>query len=212
ITVNKNTNISFIPKKPLAQKEILKRGNPALNTVTLFLFLTLFLVTGVAIIEFVCIERKEAEKIQVTKQLIEYNKKLQEEEVIKDIENIRILARKIKTAKNLLNKHIAPTGIFAFLEETTPRYISFSNFAFQKSQEKIKVTMSGQATSYETLAAFSQLYRRELLLERLESYSLTNFSTDKTDNQSGVSFAFAGTFKPQVVSYYFQQTKDFQEK
>jgi len=167
-----------------------------------------FLVAGGAVVEFVYLEKKETEKIQVTQQLIEYNNALKKEDIIKDIEKIRALTYKIGIAKKLLNKHIASSGILAFLEVTTPQRVGFSNFSFQKSQEKtedtVKLTMSGQATSYEVLAALSQFYKHEPLLK---SYSLTNFSLN---DQGGVSFSFSGIFRPEVISYA-QQIRGSQE-
>jgi len=204
-----NTNILFIPQKPLTQNKIIQQHSSILVLVSLLLFLLSFLTVCGAVVELVYIEQKEKEKTLIANELIGYNNELKKTDVINDIDKIRVLTHKIQIAENLLNKHIAPTGIFTFFEVTTPKSISYNDFTFQKKEDNtINVTLKGRAPNYETLAVLSQSCKYEPLLA---SYELTDLSLH---NDGEIFFVFSGVFQPQVVSYsqqVGQQVENFQE-
>ncbi len=194
--MNENVNISFIPKKPLARDEGVKRHKPVLNIVFLISFVIACVAIGVSAMRFMQIEDLEQERVEKIKELENYNKELEKREIIKNIEENRQFAKKITILKGILGRHIESTKLFSFLERTTPTQVSFKNFDFSDSGDVIQLKMNGQAASYEVLATLSGLYKEEK--ETLLYYSLTNFSLDDTGN---VSFNFSGIFKPSLILY-----------
>ena len=200
--MNENVNISFIPKKPLARDERVKHHKPVLNIVFLISFVIAFVAIGMSTMRFMQIESLEQEKLEKIKDLEDYNKKLEAEDIIKNIEENRQFAKKINIVKGILGRHVESTKIFNFLERTTPTQVSFKNFDFSNSGDVVQLKMNGQAASYEVLAALSGLYKQEK--ETLLHYSLTNFSLDDTGS---VSFNFSGIFTPSLVAYDLEENE-----
>jgi len=194
--MNENVNISFIPKKPLARDEKVKRHKPVLNIVFLISFVVACGAIGMSTMRFIQIESLEQKRVEKIQELEDYNKELTEHKLIKEIEVNRQFARKIAVVKNILGHHVESTKLFTFLERTTPTQVSFKNFDFSSSGDVIQLKMNGQASSYKVLAALSGLYKQEK--ETLLHYSLTNFSLDDTGS---VSFNFSGIFAPSLISY-----------
>ena len=196
--MNKNVNISFIPKKPLARDETIRHHKPLLTVSFLISFIIAFVAIGASVMQFIRIEAVEQERMAKIEELKVYNEKLKADDLIKGIEEIRADARKINIVKNLLNQHVATTELFAFLKRTTPKQVSFEDFNFKGSDGVVTLKMKGQAKSYEVLAALSQLYKKEKSI--LREYTLTNFTLTNTGR---VSFNFSGTFDPSLTAYSF---------
>ena len=194
--MNENVNISFIPKKPLARNEVAKHRKPVLGTSSILSFAVAFLFVIGAVCEFLYIDAKQAERVDIIQELVDYNNELKADDLIKGIEEVREDARKIEVVKNLLNRHVATTELFTFFERTTPRYVSFDSFNFKGSGGVVQVSAKGEALSYEVVAVLSQLYKQEK--DVLVSYSLTQISLNKTGE---VSFDFSGIFVPSLISY-----------
>jgi len=200
--MNENVNISFIPKKPLAQGGTLKRQRALLTTFFLISFIVAAVAVGVSVMQFFRIEKAEKEKIETIKALGDYNKLLQEKDIIKNIKEKIDFSRQIDIAETLLNKHVASTKLFEFLELTTPKQVSFSNFSFKGSEETLTLSMKGETTSYETLAALSLLYKSN---ETLKGHTLTNFSITE---KGRVSFDFTGELSPSFISYLKEENSN----
>jgi len=197
--MNENVNISFIPKKPLAQSGALKRQRTLLTTSFLLSFIIAAVAVGVSFMQFFRIEKAEKEKIVTLKALGDYNKELQEKDIIKNIKQKSEFTKQIDIAETLLNRHVASTKLFEFLELTTPKQVSYSNFSFKGSEETLTLSMKGETTSYEALAALSLLYKGN---ETLKSFTLANFSLTE---KGRVSFDFTGELSPSFISYLDDQ-------
>ena len=194
--MNENVNISFIPKKPLARNEGIKKHKP-LVTVSFFIsFIIAMVAIGVSVMQFVRVGAAEKERIETIEKLKTYNEELERNDTIRDIESKSDFVKRINIVEGLLNKHLASTEIFTFLERTTPKLVRFNSFNFSKSEEGVELSMGGETTGYGALAALFPLYRKEE--EILKSFTITNFSL--TD-QGRVSFSFTGIFDPSLISY-----------
>ncbi len=194
--MNENVNISFIPKKPLARDESVRRHRPLLTVSFLISFIIVSVAIGAAVMQFIRIDAVEQERVGTIEKLKVYNDELKEDGTLREIKKKSASVKQIAVVSGLLDKHVAPTELFAFLERTTPKQVSFDNFNFKRSEAGVKLSMKGQATSYEVLAALSQLYKEEKGI--LIDYTLTNFLlTDK----GRISFDFTGVFSPSLISY-----------
>jgi hypothetical protein len=196
--MNENVNISFIPKKPMARDEAMRRHRSLLTVPFFISFVIAMIAVGVSIMQFIRLETVERERVDVIEDLRTYNDELEKNDTLKEIRQNSEFVKRIDLVESLLNKHIASTKLFAFLERTTPKLVSFNNFNYKGSGEDgfINLSMRGEATSYEVLAALSQLYKKEN--ELLKEYKITNFSL--TD-QGRVSFDFTGKLPLSLISY-----------
>ena len=194
--MNENVNISFIPKKPLARDEAVRRRRPLLTVSFLISFIVASVAIGASVVQFIRIETVEQERVETIEKLKVYNDKLKKDGTLKEIKEKSAFVKQIAVVSGLLNRHVASTELFAFLERTTPKQVSFDNFNLKKTEDAVKLTMKGQTVSYEALAALSQLYKKEKGI--LIDYTLTNFSlTDK----GRISFDFTGIFDPYLIDY-----------
>ena len=194
--MNENVNISFIPKKPLARDEAVRRRRPLLTVSFLISFIVASVAIGASVVQFIRIETVEQERVETIEKLKVYNDKLKKDGTLKEIKEKSAFVKQIAVVSGLLNRHVASTELFVFLERTTPKQVSFDNFTLKKTEDSVKLTMKGQTVSYEALAALSQLYKKEKGI--LTDYTLTNFSlTDK----GRISFDFTGIFDPYLIDY-----------
>ena len=194
--MSENVNISFIPKKPLARNEGVRKHKP-IATISFFIsFFIAMIAIGVSVMQFIRVEAVERERIETIEKLKVYNDELERNDTIKEIEKNNEFVKRVDIVEGLLNKHVASTKIFDFLERTTAKKVRFSSFNFSKTEEDVTLTMAGEATSYEVVAALTPLYRKEGGV--LKSFTIGGFSL--TD-QGRISFNFTGIFNPSLISY-----------
>ena len=194
--MSENVNISFIPKKPLARNEGARKHKPV-ATISFFVSLTIAVVAiGISVMQFLRVEEVEQERIEKIEELRVYNEQLEKDDTIKEIEKNSDFVKRIDIVESLLNRHVASTEIFTFLERTTAKEIRFNDFSFSKTEEGVSLTMGGEATSYGVVAALTPLYRKEK--EILKNFTISSFSL--TD-QGRISFSFTGILDPSLVSY-----------
>lgn len=194
--MSENVNISFIPKKPLARDESVRRHRPLLTVSFLISFIIAAVSIGASVMQFVRIDAVEQERVETIEELKVYNEDLKEDGRLKKIKEKSASVKQIAIVSGLLDRHIASTELFAFLERTTPKQVSFSSFNFRGSEGAVELNMGGQAASYEVLAALSQLYKKEKGI--LEDYTLTNFILTDTGR---ISFNFTGMFDSSLIDY-----------
>lgn len=97
----------------------------------------------------------------------------------------------INSTGDLLNKHVALSRLFDFLEENTISDARFFNFSYDKSG----VQMSGTARSYAALAQQSLVFEQSRLIKNV-SFSNFNLASD-----GFVNFNVKFTAEPELIFY-----------
>lgn len=100
-------------------------------------------------------------------------------------------AKSINSAKDLLNKHPAPSQLLKFLEANTIADVRFFNFSYDKDG----VDMSGTARSYTALAQQSLIFEQSRLISGV---SFSNFSLTP---EGFVGFNLEFKPQPELISY-----------
>lgn len=99
----------------------------------------------------------------------------------------------IKTAKDLLAQHRAPSKVFEFLEANTLGDVRFGGFSFAASEAEL--TLKGQAESYTALALQARVFETNSMVKKVA------FSNLGLTEKGGVTFSAALEFDPAIVSF-----------
>jgi len=112
------------------------------------------------------------------------------------IQDLVRLDSRLTQAKLLLQKHVAASGIFAFLSTQTLANVAFSSFSYNlNSDGSANISMSGSADSFSTVALQSDQFGGNKLLKNVVFTGIT------ADAQGHVSFSVSATVDPSVLSY-----------
>ena len=115
------------------------------------------------------------------------------------ISQITRLNDRINSADYLLKKHKSVSTLFLVLSNATLKNVRFTDFNYVGIDDKISLTMKGQATSYETVA----LQAKEFTNPNLKNVFRSPLFGDLTlDTQGNVSFSFTTNIDPFLVDYY----------
>src|SRR6266404_6083972 len=181
---------SFIPKRSLDITP--QRGGGfggLLFLITLLLFVGSLVAGGAAF----------AYTQYLNKAIVDKSKSLQLAEGAYDPGTIEDLVRiddRLIQAKILLGKHIAVSGIFAFLATQTLVNVSFSSFDYTLGDDgSAKITLQGSGDSFSTVALQSDQFNGNKLLKEVV------FSNITVDTGGRVSFGVTATVDPSVLSY-----------
>ncbi len=115
-----------------------------------------------------------------------------EPELIRELSH---LDTKIATAEKLLTEHVAISGIFDLLQSATLETVQFTNFGFAVEPEGIRLTMSGVARSFNSVALQSD----EFVKNRFISQPV--FSNLALNQRGDVTFSASALIDPAAVSY-----------
>lgn len=186
---------SFIPKKP-----IVATPTRAASSINLFsLVSTVLFIAAIAVSAGAFFyEKLLVKQVEANKQTLERAKGAFDPELIREI--VRLDSR-IETGKKLLSSHVAVTPLFDFLSSVTLRSVRFRDFSFTYgAQDKILVTMKGQAQSYAAVALQSDLLNSQKALKdtilsdmTLEPTGLVSFNVSTTVDRSVVSYNAGST-------------------
>lgn len=114
------------------------------------------------------------------------------------IEELQILDKRLRTAKEILEKHIAITPIFKALQELTMKTVRYTRFEYTLGAErdpKINVKMSGVAMNYGSIALQSDLFSKNKNLKE------PVFSDLSLDDKGNVIFNLEFTVDSTFVDY-----------
>lgn len=139
---------SFIPKKNLetASARPAGKGTGLLLLLAVLIFVASLVAAGSVFAYQGLLKQSIANKSASLK----LNEKAYDPGVIQEL--IRVDTR-LNEAKSLLDKHIAPSAIFAFLAQQTLEKVQFVNFSYNVSQDgSSKITLNGLADSFSTVA------------------------------------------------------------
>jgi hypothetical protein len=112
------------------------------------------------------------------------------------IQDLVRLDSRLTQAKSLLGKHVAASGIFAFLSTQTLANVAFSSFDYALGDDgSAKITMQGAADSFSTVALQSDQFGGNKLLKDVVFTGIT------ADTAGHVNFSVSATVDPDVLSY-----------
>lgn len=194
--MNDNVQISFIPKRPLARGELLRTRRPVFG-MTFVVSLALIIMTiGAAVGEMLYIQylTNGLEKRAVNLRDIREN--IEASDTMSNLDDVRAVQKKISIVRDVLDSHVAPSMILAFLSKTTLPEVTYTKYSYAKTDRSVELSLAGEAVSYEALAYQSQVYRESE--DYLISYSVSDFSL--TENGT-ISFAFSGELRPDVIEF-----------
>ncbi len=95
------------------------------------------------------------------------------------LEELRILDKRMKAAREILQGHIAVSPIFNILQETTLPNIRYINFQYELSLANpnlVQVSMTGEATSYDAITLQADLFNRNRFIR---NPIFSNFSLNR---------------------------------
>jgi hypothetical protein len=184
---------SFIPKQPVTDTELHRGGGASLFFLFSFiLFMASLAAAGGVFIYGSIMDRniKEGDK-QLT-----LNKNAFDPNTIKEITRLN---DRINAANVLLKQHKGVSTLFYVLSQTTLKNVRFTEFSYTAADDKINLTMKGQAFNYETIALQAKAFTDPALKNVFRS---PIFSDLTLDSQGNVSFSFSTGIDPFLVDYY----------
>lgn len=183
---------SFIPKKPLAPAPPPppSRGASLLLVASAFVFAGSLLLTVGVYFWGVLSERDIASK----KESLERARSAFEPASIRKLER---LSKRLQISKSILSNHLAPSELFAVLEEATLENVRFSSMDFSVDQTTNlgSLTMKGQARTYGALARQSDVFGKTAGVKNPVFGDLT------LDQRGNVVFTFTAEVDPVVLRY-----------
>ncbi len=181
---------SFIPKKSfddVGTPKAPKRSGILFALSTILLILSLLSAGGVF-----AYGRFLESSITNKKGALQKARAAFEPELIRELSHLDM---KFKTAEELLNSHIAVSGIFDLLEDTTLETVRFTDFSFGLDPKGIRLMMSGSARSFSSVALQSDEFGKNRFI------SEPVFSGFDLDERGNVTFSVSSLVDSAVVSY-----------
>ncbi len=191
---------SFIPKKPVSISEQSQSGGMSLFLlVSMIIFLISLGLAGYIFLE----KNLLIKKITANIATIEQNKGgLTSDSVT--IESLVELNSRINVAKDLLDRHVAISPIFDFLQQATLKSVRFRNFSFSSlgkdasGVSRVSAQMSGIATSWETVASQADEFGKPDWKRIITEPKISNLSLNA---DGSVSFLFTTYVSPSFLLY-----------
>ena len=107
---------------------------------------------------------------------------------------------KINVSETLLKQHTAPSVLFKVIGDTTLKNVRFSNFRYANAGgDKVSVSMSGQAVSYEAVALQASAFTNPKLRNVFRS---PIFSDPDLTAEGRAVFSFTTGVDPNLLNYY----------
>jgi hypothetical protein len=190
---------SFIPKRPVSSEPVPEQHtNRAVSILSLIAFV-IVVATALSYVGVHLYEKQLIAQKQKTDQLINESRKGIGTEFLTEM---KTLSNRMKGVQAVIDRHIVVTPIFTALEQTTLRSIQYKSFGYEfmndptTSEQTVKVTLTGTAKSYATIALQSDSFTQNTLIKNPVFSSLT--VDDKTNN---VNFKLVFTVNPSALSY-----------
>lgn len=202
--MDKETKISFIPKKPLAvDKARARRPMGIFLAVSFLLFFVVLSVYGGLYLYKANLEKTLAGKVS------ELEAEKEKGDPAGVIEKAETLQKRVESAERILGNHIALSRVFALLEELTLKSITFNSLTIKQagastggeasSGALFSVDLKGNAKSYASLAYQSDVLRKEMESGgRVEYFSITGATPNKMGD---VSFGMEMRLYAKFFSY-----------
>lgn len=112
------------------------------------------------------------------------------------IEDLVRIDNRLTLSKGLLAKHVAVSGIFAFLSTQTLEQVSFNSFSYILGDDgTAKISMKGTANNFASVALQSDQFGGNKLLKNVVFSDITVGTNGK------VGFSVTADLDPSIISY-----------
>jgi hypothetical protein len=190
--MEQNFQTSFIPKKPMVEEKITtRRSMGILVIISIFIFLTMVLVSGGAYFYKGVLTKnitKMKSDLELAKNRFEPSK----------IAQMKTLDKRLEASNEILSKHIIISPIFQALQEITLKTIRYTDFSYAFTGEgnnKILVKMKGQGIGYRSIALQADLFTEN------KNFIDPVFSGLTLDSKGNVIFDLEFFVDPSFVDY-----------
>lgn len=183
---------SFIPKKPISVAPKKRtEGNPA--GIFFLLGLILFLASISTAGGLFLYQQYLIQSIERKSESLERARAAFEPALIKEMNRLDV---RMKSAQEVLDKHMALSAFFELLEKSTLKSVQFENFNYSVDGEgKINISMRGRALSFSSVALQSDTFGNSTFIKE------AIFSDLNLDQSSDVVFNFSAVLDPSLLSY-----------
>lgn len=182
---------SFIPKKPIATVE----SRPKSGVINLFYLFALIVFIGVIILAggIFAYQKLLINSVESKTESLNRAREAFEPALIREISR---LDDRINAAREILNKHTAPSEFFELLELSTLKNIQFEDLSYRtESDGRTSVQMRGKALSFGSVALQSDIFGKNKFI------SEPIFSDLDLDVKGNVIFSFSAFIEPELISY-----------
>ncbi len=180
---------SFIPKKPLVGETRAGGGGGLITLIAILIFVGSVLAAGAAFGYGKYLDTALAAK----------DASLKKAEGAFNTASIIDLSRldiRLGQAHDLLESHIAPSGVFTFLSATTLERVQFTSLSLDIDADgSAKILLNGVADSFSSLALQSDQFSAAKVLRDVV------FSGITTDPSGRVQFSVSASVDPSILSY-----------
>lgn len=180
---------SFIPKEALTQQKARSGGMGLFSLISLIIFILSLIAAGGAF----------AYQNYISGQLAKNKAQLETDKGAFDPATIQELVRmdsRIEQAKQLLNKHVAPSAIFDFLSQKTLQNVQFTSFQYSLNNDgTAMIQLDGTTDTFATIALQSDALGKSTGLKDVI------FSNISVGQNGSVSFSVQATVDSSLISY-----------
>ncbi len=185
---------SFIPRKPVVREPINReRPTSILFVAATIVFVVALLGSGAVYAYRLVLQRQ----IDASAAYLDQNRTGLEPETINRLITVD---RQLRSAKLVLEKHVAVTPIFSFLEQKTLKTVQLKSFDYQATDKGGTLRLSGEALGYESAALQSNTFNQATQLVRDAVFSNLNLN-----DRGAVVFDASITLDPDLTSYKKQE-------
>lgn len=184
---------SFIPKNPVgissAPAVSKYKSVSILPTIGTIVFVLALLISGGLF----------GYEILLNSQIAEANKALSLAKAAFDtstMDQLITASDQIKSARDLLGKHVAVSNVFALLQVNVLPEIQFTSFDFSNDAKGgVKISVAGEAASYSALAQQSSIF------SKINTMSNQSFSDFNLTEKGTISMKFQADVTPNLIFY-----------
>lgn len=185
---------SFIPKRTLdTQARIERADTVSIFTVLSTIIFFLAIVAGGGIFFWQQSLKTQVQEVEAA--LIKERESFSED-TIRDLTD---LSNRLKSSEELLDNRLYSSKIFELLNQNTIQTVRFSKFSVDPSmvdKTKLKMTVSGQAKDYASVALQSDVFSK--LTNTVLEYEFSNLTLDQAGN---VLFDMSATLDKKAVAF-----------
>ncbi len=191
---------SFIPKQPINESAPKHTSAASLFFLIAFIVFMASIAAGGGVFIYSQVIEKNIK--DGTKQLT-LNKNAFDSNTIKELTR---LDNRINSADTLLKQHKSISTLFQVLSNTTLKNVRFTDFKYTASDDKIALSMRGEAFNYETVALQAKAFTDPILKNVFKSPIFGDLTLDQ---QGNVAFGFSTGIDPFLVDYYKLKKEEY---
>lgn len=190
---------SFIPKKTFdVGAPARPSSSTTLSSVLSFIAVAIFVLSLLGAAGIFLYGRFLVSSIESKKESLERAKNAFEPELIRELSR---LDAKLRISQDLLNEHLAPSGIFNLLEGITLETVRFTNMSYSIGEDGVALVLQGEARSFASVALQSDEFGKN------RSIMSPAFSGLTLDERGNVEFTVNAIIDPTTLSYREQATR-----